>query len=212
MIAPDRRILSGMALFTKKTPMQKIEAELAALQARAGLLDTKRAAAQAGFDIATAARQEMLLAGDLDDAKLAAKLQVAVDGAASALAGYDTAITALAASIAEAEVKLAAERLAADRKAASEILAAQIALVDEMLGPWLQISRNLAAALEAIHWHFESVQMAAFIRNATSEVQTAAAVTSRELHASVAGIVAGHMPIPRPQPGAATRTPSPNES
>jgi len=180
--------------------MQKIETELAALQARAKLLDAKRAAAQAALDAATAARQEMLLAGDLDDAKLAARLQAAVDTAASALAGFDTAITALAASIAEAEAKLAAERLAADRKAASEALATQTDAIERKLVPWLAATRDLAAAASAVGGvHFEADQIGAYLRNAAGEIEAAIAVSVNNLRASVTAIRDGHHPIPREQ-------------
>jgi len=144
-----------------------------------------------------AARQRFLLEADIEDVKTGAKLQAAVDTASSALIGFDNAIAVLTNSIAEVDGKLAIEKQIADRKEASEKLAAQILLVDEMLPAWLQISRNLAAALEAIHWRFESVQMGAFVRNCASEVQNAASLTSDDLHAAVVNIRDGHQEIPR---------------
>jgi hypothetical protein len=41
-------------------------------------------------------------------------------------------------------------------------------LVDEIFAGMAADIANLAAALEAIHWRFESTQMAAFVRNAAS--------------------------------------------
>jgi len=196
-----------MALFQKKTLMQKIQAELAALNARKELLTGKRSAAQSTLDSAVEARQKMLLAGDLDDIKAALALQAKVDSSTSALAGFDTAIAALAGLITDAEAKLAVERQDADRKAASDLLAAQVALIDELLGPWLRTSRDLASALEAIHWRFESTQMGAFIRNTAGEVENAAAMTASDLQRSIVTIRDGGQAIPRSP--AATLAPAP---
>jgi hypothetical protein len=125
--------------------MQKIEAELAALTARADQLRAKRASAQKDLDRALAAREEHLLAGDLNDDKVGAKLQGAVDTGLSTLAGLDLAIQKQAALIADAERKLATERDVADRKAVAETMTAQILAVTESMGPWLQGTRQLSA-------------------------------------------------------------------
>jgi hypothetical protein len=196
VIEAARHSYFRMALFTRRNPMQKIETELAALNARSKLLTGKRAAAQSALDSAVEARQKALLTGDLDDTKGALALQTKVDTATSALAGFDTAITAQAALIAEAEAKLASERQVADRKAASDTLAAQAALVEKLLGPWLESSRDLASALDAIHWRFESAQMGAFIRNAAGEVENAHAMTSADLQHSIKAIRDGGQDIP----------------
>ena len=68
-----------MQLFTRRTQMQKIQSELAALNARSKLLTGKRAAAQSTLDSAFEARQKALLTGDLDDTKAAMALQAKVD-------------------------------------------------------------------------------------------------------------------------------------
>jgi hypothetical protein len=181
--------------------MQKIQSELAALNARSKLLTGKRTAAQSTLVSAVEARQKALLTGDLDDTKAALALQGKVDSAISALAGLDTAITALAAFITDADAKLAAERLDTERKAASDTLAEQVAIIDKLLVPWLAASRDLASALEAIHWRFESAQMAGFIRNAAGEVENAAAITAGDLHHSIQAIRDGGQAIP-PAPAA----------
>ena len=86
-----------MAYFTKKTQMQKLQSDLDALKTRATLLNAKRVAAQLAFDKAVAARQTHLLGGDLDDERISAKMQAAVDAGASTLTGLDVAISALTA-------------------------------------------------------------------------------------------------------------------
>jgi hypothetical protein len=176
--------------------MQKLQSELAALNARSKLLTGKRAAAQSTLDHAIEARQKMMLTGDIDDTKATLALQAKVDSSTSALAGFDAAITTQAALIADAETKLAAEQLDADRKAASDTLAAQVGIIDKMLGPWLEASRDLASALEAVHWRFESAQMAAFIRNAAGEVENAAAMTAGDLKHSIQLMRDGVLAIP----------------
>jgi hypothetical protein len=189
--------------------MQKIEIELAALNARNKLLTNKRSAARSILESAVEARQRMLLTGDIDDTKPALALQAKVDTATSALAGFDTAITAQAALIAAAETILEAERRDADRKAASEQLAAQVALVDELLGPWVKASRDLAAALDAIHWRFESTQIGAFIRNAAGEIENAFAMTADDLNNSIKAIRDGHQNIPRAPATTVVTVPAP---
>jgi hypothetical protein len=178
--------------------MQKLESELAALNARSKLLTGKRSAAQSILDSAVEARQRMLLTGDIEDTKAALALQAKVDTANSALAGFDTAITAQAALIADAEAILATKRLDGRRMAASELLAAQVAAVDELVGPWLRTSRDLASALDAIHWRFESTQMGAFVRNAAGEIENAAAMTGGDLRHSIKAIRDGGQDIPNP--------------
>lgn len=181
--------------------MQKIQSELAALNARNELLIGKRSAAQSTLDLAVDARQKMLLTGDIEDHKAALALQAKVDSATSALAGFDAAITAQGALITNAEAKLAAERQDADRKAASDLLAAQVAVVDQLLGPWVKASRDLATALDAIHWRFESAQIGAFVRNAAGEVESAAAMTADDLRNSIRAIRNGGQEIPRAPAG-----------
>jgi len=181
-----------MALFQKKkSQMEKFEAVVLALRKRGELLGVKRAAAQAAFDSAVAARQDMLISGDLDDQKLASKMQGAVDSSASTLSGIIDAITALSSQMNTTEQQLAEATLTNARQVASEKLAMQIATINKLLPQWLASSRDLAAAMEAVGWRFETAQQGTFIRNAASEIETASAFTAADLHASVAQILAG---------------------
>ncbi|KJC37149.1 hypothetical protein UP09_28305 [Bradyrhizobium sp. LTSP885] len=178
--------------------MQKLEAELSALTSRAALLEGKRVAAQSALTAALEARQTLLLTGDLDDSKAAQAAQMRVESAGSALAGFDVAITSLAGSVAETEGKLEIERHSAARKVASERLAAQTDAIEQQLAPWLALTRDFAASTAEVgHANFECGQIAAYLRNVASEVEMAATVQSGNLRASVAGILAGHVAIPR---------------
>jgi hypothetical protein len=50
--------------------------------------------------------------------------------------------------------------------------------------------------MEMLHWRFESMQMAGFIRHCASEIEAAAAFTSADLQNAVASIRDGTMAIP----------------
>jgi hypothetical protein len=187
-----------MALFQRKPTMQLLQAELPALTARAKLLTGKRTTAQGMLDAALEARQKMLLTGDIEDTKAVQACQAKIDIATSALAGFDAAIAELVDSVAVAEAKIAAEQLAADRRRASEQLAAQTDLLEKQLGPWLTITRDLAASAALVgNVHFEADQIGGYLRNAASEIETAVHVSVNNLRGSVAAILAGHHPIPR---------------
>jgi hypothetical protein len=197
-----------MKLFGK-TKMQKSETALAALNKRASLLSDKRAGAQAALDHAVNARQEQLLGGDLEDQKLAAKLQTAVESAQSALVGLDGAISALQVQIDSAEKDLTAERERVERQAASESLAASVASIESKLEPWLASTRSFAESLQSIsHIRFEPGQIAAYIGGCAGQVEIAAAVMLDDLHRLVPAIAAGHEPIPR-VPGVVVSSPAP---
>src|SRR4051812_35738899 len=99
-----------MKIFHKKTATLQLEAELASLRARASLLDRKRAAAQAAFDSAAAARQAHLLKGDIEDSETGTRLQYAVNSASSALTALADATDAQAVLLADAEARLTTER------------------------------------------------------------------------------------------------------
>src|SRR6266849_5121509 len=107
-----------MQIFPKKPQMEKLKADLAGLQKRAGELATKRAAAQADLNRAMAAREKHHSEGDLDDDKVGIRLQAAMDSATSSLAGFNEAIRMQAGLVAEAKAKVEAERRAAAQRLA----------------------------------------------------------------------------------------------
>jgi hypothetical protein len=184
-----------MALFQKRNSMTKLADVVTVLRKRGALLTDKRVVAQAAFDAAISRRQEHLLSGDLDDGTVNERLQHAVDVATSSAIGIDDALAAIAAQTNAAEVQLAAANLTNDRRLASELLATQIAT-------WLAVSRELADAQAAIGWRFETAQQAVFIRDCASQIEAAHSLTSRDLHASIAGILAGNLDVAfaRPTP------------
>jgi hypothetical protein len=189
-----------MALFQKRSKMEKLEVILAALRKRAALLADKRTSAQAALDAAIVARQETLISGDLDDGARLLKMQNAVDSAASTLAGLDGAISALRIQIADADAQLNAEAERGRREVASEEIAKNVAEVERLIGPWLAASRQIAAAFAKLDHVFEAGQIGGFISGCAGEVEVAAAVTLVELRDLPKLVAAGDRPIPhRPE-------------
>jgi hypothetical protein len=194
----------------KKSQMNKHEATIAAHAKRGEQLAAKRVVAQNMLDDAIKARQQALLAGDLDDDRALTKAQAAVDTATSALTGLDDAITVLSQQKAEADAQLAVARDRVERGTASEKLAAQIAAIDAALPLYLEHSRALADALSAVaHFHFESDQMAQFVQSTMSQVEIAANFALVELKAMPDAIREGRQPIPATPKAIAPIAPEP---
>ena len=177
--------------------MHKIETTLATLMKRGEQLAAKRAKAQEALEKATSARQQALLAGDLDDQRSLDKLQAAVDSAQSALTGIDDALAILARQKVEAESALATEREQAERNAAADVLEKQIASIAASAGPWLAQSRIYADALaELSHWHFGCDEMGTFLPSCMGQMETALNFQLAELKAIPGMIRDGRQPIP----------------
>jgi hypothetical protein len=113
--ACDRPYSVGMALFKKRSPMEKMQQQLIDLRQRSVALSTKRAASEAALAEAMVAREKYMLEGDLADEQTAQKLQTKVDRCISTLAGFDAALAALQAQIAETEAEVAAGRAGIER-------------------------------------------------------------------------------------------------
>jgi hypothetical protein len=63
---------------------------------------------------------------------------------------------------------------------------------------------DLASALDALHFHFESTEMARFVRGNASQIEIAAGLALAELRAMVEQIATGSMSIPSAPPPEAT--------
>jgi hypothetical protein len=187
--------------FRKKSLMEKLETELAALRARAETLSVRHAAADEAFLDAKSKLQRHHLGADLDtDDKARAKLEAAVAACALTRDGYADALAELQAQIADMEQKIADERAATERKQAAEKLALDIDEIERALPDYLAAARRFADALEAVHFHFEATQIGRFVRDGQSQVDVAAAFATEELRAMVAAIRDGTAPIPVPKP------------
>ena len=197
--------------------MRKLEGTRAQeLRRRAEQLSDKRTAAQVELEAATAARQANLLAGDLDDDKVATTLQLRVDTAQSALSGFDDAIKALAVQLADAERELTDEHQRAARLAASKALELDVDVIETKLAPWIDATRELAALLDKhAVFRFETGAIGRFLINAASEVETAMAVTVADLRHAVTAIADGREAIPqqpRSEPATVARPIPPPET
>jgi hypothetical protein len=189
-----------MALFKKRSPMEKLQKFLPEQRARAAALSVKRTAAEAALADATAAREKHMLSGDLADDQTAEKLQGMVDSCTSRLAGLDAALAALQMQIADTERALADERGRIERSKAGEKLERDLDEIERALPDYLKAAGRLADALEVVHFHFEVTEMATFVRSGQAQVEIAAAVALQELRATAALIKTGAAPIPAPKP------------
>ncbi len=181
--------------------MEKLETELAALRARAETLSSRHTAADAAFLEAKSKLQRYHLEADHDaDDRARTKLEAAVAACAVTRDGYADALGEVQAKIADTEQKITTERALVQRKAASENLARDLDEVERVLPDYLGAARRLAGALEAIHFHYESNEMARFVGNTTAQVEVAAGFALAELRAMAASIFAGAAPIPSPKP------------
>lgn len=198
----------------RKSPMQKLETNLAALAERGDQLAAKRIAAQSALENAKKVRQEALLSGDLDDQRALVMLQEAVDTSISALAGIDDALAALAQQKTAAEKTLAAERERVARAKASEEINAATDGVDGRIGKLLSSTRDIGAALMAVeHLSFEAGQLGRYLSNVSGEAEVALAFVLSDLRRLSDAVGKGHEPIPRapraPEPVAAPEPPPP---
>jgi hypothetical protein len=184
----------------RNSPMVKLQSELEVLRKRATALTEKLAAAEVELTVATEARQRHLVEGDLADDKAVRALQDAVNIAASQVVGLEEALASVNAKIGEIERKIENERAAAERAAAAEKLSRELDEVERALKPFLEGSRRLVSVLAPTHHHFELTQIAAFVANTSSQVETAAAFVLPELRGMVSAIAEGAIPIPSPKP------------
>jgi hypothetical protein len=118
--------------FARRNSMEKLTAELAILTARRDALLAKQSAAKIALDRALDARQLHLTDGDINDEQIALKKQAAVDTAASALAGFEIASSAMASRVADAQARLDKETQTVAASKASEKLAGQIDTLDNL--------------------------------------------------------------------------------
>jgi hypothetical protein len=184
--------------------MEKLQAAEAELRGRIGTLSGKRDLAQGALDRATEKRQLLLVSGDLSDDAALERHDAEVAATASRMKGLVDAVSALSRQLADIEQKIADERSAVARSEASESLQAQIDAIDRALSPYLAAATDLAFALDALHFHFESTEMARFVRGDASQIEIAAGLALAELRAMVEQIATGSMSIPSAPPPEAT--------
>jgi hypothetical protein len=191
--------------------MQKIEANIVALAERGEQLAAKRVAAQNALSNAMKARQQALLAGDLDDQRALGKLQDAVNSVTSALAGIDDALAVLAQQKAEAETQLAAERERIERVNASEEIVTAVVKIEAQIEPMLSGMRELGNALSAIdHLSFEVGQLGRYLSGVSGESEFAFAFVVPELRRLADAVKDGNAAVPRrPQAAGPAAVPEP---
>jgi hypothetical protein len=186
-----------MQIFAQKTSIQKADDELAKLKQRAERLAEKRAAADSELSAATAARQLLLVEGDLNDAKSAAALAARVHLAETGLSAINDAINVLAAQIAEAERQVAIEREQEARKAAADAISRETDAVAKLLTPWLEQTQKLAAAFETLaNVDWDAGAIAKYLAGCRAEISIAAPLTVGALQHIATAIRDGLAKIP----------------
>jgi hypothetical protein len=181
---------------SKRTQTQILEAELAALNARAALLTGKRAACAASLDEARAAGQQHLLSGDVDDEATGKALQDRVGSVQSQLTGFDAALVALAVSVSETGQALAVEvhKVKCERDAAA--LGAITANLEKRFGPWLEATRAIAAGLEEVNgFRYQAAPLAGFYRHIAGEGEIALRTVLDDLNGAIGEVSRGERAI-----------------
>ena len=190
--------------------MEKLTAELAILTARRDALLAKQSAAKIALDRALDARQLNLTDGDINDEQIALKKQAAVDTAASALAGFEIASSAMASRVADAQARLDKETQTVAASKASEKLAGQIDILDNLHVKWLETTRAFMVALDDVgSARPEMLQVAGFLRGTAGEIEMAVDVGLPALRDIVDHVRNGLAPIPKEEPKAVAKPPAP---
>jgi hypothetical protein len=200
-----------MKIFNKRTNPQT--AALEQLVERQAKLNIMRSEAQTGLDVALANRQSHLISGDVGDIKVAEALQGRADGAESALLGLDDALAALKIQIADAEAAVSAEQRRIKCEADAVALKQIIAKVETKIGPFLEISREMAELLSTLNnFRYQVGGVSNYLGNVASETQVALRLVLDDLNGAVDAVARGEQEIsigtiaPRP---AAIATPAP---
>jgi len=187
---------SLVAIFSKRTNVQKLEADLDKLNDRATLLTGKRAACAVALEDASVAARQHLLTGDVEDEIAGAAIRNRVRSAQNQLADLDAALGALAGSITEADQGITTEkrRIASEADAAS--LAAIVANLEKNVKPLLEVTRALAADLESLNdFRYQAGGLAAYFRHIAGEGEIALRLVIDDFSGAVAAVAAGTQKI-----------------
>jgi hypothetical protein len=191
-----------MAIFKRKNPVHKTEAELVALKARRDRVESKRAAAKIELDVAERARLALLTESDADNPQAEAKAQARVDSARSTLDGLSAALSALNGQIASAEQKLTAERDQAERNAVADKIEANVVAAEKTLDAigMLRIFGEVFSELSPLS--YDARQLEEAVREVAKQFEAAASAAISDARSQAARIRNGTAKIPdlRPEP------------
>jgi hypothetical protein len=188
-----------MAIFRRKSMLEKLDSELSTLRARVEMLTKRHAAAETALSTAKAALQRHHLECELGgaDDKVRVKLEAAIASCALTRDGYADAIADVREKIGDAEQKLTIEKDRVRRAEASDALARDLDEIDAVLPDFLAITRRFVDAFGKVgHWHYESGDLSRFVSNCVSQSEVAAAFSLQELRGIARGIAEGSAPIP----------------
>jgi hypothetical protein len=199
-----------MAIFSKKNPLQELEAEHERLKRQRDRLGKKTQAARAELDLATTTQLTLLTEAEADDAKAESAAQRRVDAATSALRALEAALAKIDEQVSDAQIRADEERLSIERKAAADQIEKQIAVFEKTFETALaQLRTASQAARELAHVTFEIDAIAKFAQAAGSELDVACSAAVHDLRHVAASVRDGQTRIPGKPAPAAAQQPAP---
>jgi hypothetical protein len=197
-----------MAIFSKKTPLQELEAEHERLKRQRDRLANKTQAARSELNTATAAQLRLLTEAEADDAKAETTAQRRVDAAASSLKALEAALANINEQVSIAGHNVDDERVSIKNKAAADQIEKQISVFEkrfEIALTELRSASEAAGELAHVSHEIDAITKFALATGSELDVACSSAVHDlRNLAASVregqARIPAKQEPLPAPQP------------
>jgi hypothetical protein len=199
-----------MAIFSKKNPLQELEAEHERLKRQRDRLGKKTQAARVELDLATTTQLTLLTEAEADDAKAESAAQRRVDAATSALRALEAALAKIDEQVSDAQIRADEERLSIERKAAADQIEKQIAVFEKTFETALaQLRTASQAARELAHVTFEIDAIAKFAQAAGSELDVACSAAVHDLRHVAASVRDGQTRIPGKPVPAPAQLPAP---
>jgi hypothetical protein len=184
-----------MGIFKKQTD----ETALAAMRARSGVLEGKRATAQSALDELLAKRQRFLLEADLDSSERDfERIEKDILAGTSRVSGLVDALNELSARIGTAEAELAAKNAAIERAEAAARLNVHIGAFEMQLPVTLEAMRALADACSPLaSISFEIAQVKEYIAKMAGEIEIAGGFILPDVRLQATMVASGERAVPR---------------
>ncbi|KAA2236949.1 hypothetical protein [Salinarimonas soli] len=140
-------------MFSRRSPIAKLETELVDLTRRRTDLETRLAQARATADTATAERRRFLVETDGADARAFSKIEAACRDAADRVAGLEDAVTTVADRISTTEAAITDAKAKADRERVANQIDDGAEAIDKA-------ARNLREAMKATGQAYAALRQA----------------------------------------------------
>ncbi|TYO64676.1 hypothetical protein FXV83_20205 [Bradyrhizobium hipponense] len=181
----------------RKTTTVELETTLAELRSRHSALNERKAEAQSAFEQAKADQERFYLEADINDHGTITRLESALGAATLRLSSLSEACAAVAAQIADAEQRIAAEAEREKREAAAKEISATADALQEGLESVLRELRSLGESLVPIeHLSLETFNFGHFLRKTAGEIEAASGITPPLLRGVARAVERGEAKIP----------------